>query len=162
MGAALQQHRIQIGIFDINCQKLTGGCKRKINGIKAGKSSRRMDVKLVLLLVLLFFCGGPSSINENETGRMIFETKSYNYLPSSVQIIDVNFESKYKYGNRQKTGIKIMHWNAGGKHLINKLTNIESVINGYKPSILGISESNFFARHDINDVQIENYKLFLS
>ena len=113
-------------------------------------------------LFYFFFGGGPSSINENETGRMIIETKSYNYLPSSVQIIDVNFESNYIYGNRQKTGIKIMHWNAGGKHLINKLTNIESVINGYKPSILGISESNFFARHDINDVQIENYKLFSS
>ena len=162
MGVTLQQHRAQIGIFDINCQKLTGGCKYKSSGIKARKSSRRMDVKLVLLLVLLSFGGGPTSINENETGRMIIETKSYNYLPSSVQIKDVNFESKYKYGNRQKTGIKIMHWNAGGKHLINKITNIESVINGYKPSILGISESNFFARHDINDVQIENYKLFLS
>ena len=45
---------------------------------------------------------------------------------------------------------------------MNKIENIESVINGYKPSILGISESNFLKRHDLNDVQIENYNLFLS
>jgi hypothetical protein len=55
-----------------------------------------------------------------------------------------------------------MQWNPGSKHLHNKLGNIESVINGYKPDILGISESNFFKHHDINDVQIDNYKLFLS
>jgi hypothetical protein len=55
-----------------------------------------------------------------------------------------------------------MHWNAGGKHLKNKVTNIESVINGYKPSILGISESNFFREHDVQDVQIENYRLYFS
>ena len=55
-----------------------------------------------------------------------------------------------------------MHWNPGSKHLHNKKENIESVINGYKPHILGISESNFLKHHDINDVQIDNYKLFLS
>ena len=55
-----------------------------------------------------------------------------------------------------------MHWNAGGKHLANKIDNIESVINGYKPHLLGISEANFLKSHDVNDVQIENYKLFLS
>ena len=55
-----------------------------------------------------------------------------------------------------------MHWNAGGKHLVNKIENIESVINGYKPHILGISEANFLKKHDMNDVQIENYKLYFS
>ena len=55
-----------------------------------------------------------------------------------------------------------MHWNPGSKHLHKRKENIESVINGYKPLILGISESNFLKHHDINDVQIDNYKLFLS
>ena len=64
--------------------------------------------------------------------------------------------------NIKKNGVKIMHWNPGSKHLHNKKENIESVINGYKPHILGISESNFLKHHDINDVQIDNYKLFLS
>ena len=34
-----------------------------------------------------------------------------------------------------------MHWNAGGKYLVNKINDIESVINGYRPEILGISEA---------------------
>ena len=55
-----------------------------------------------------------------------------------------------------------MHWNAGGKYLVNKINNIESVINGYRPEILGISEANFLKNHDIQDVQIENYQLYFS
>ena len=91
------------------------------------------------------------------------ETRSAFYvLQKSVNILDSNFESRYKYGNRQKTGLKIMHWNPGGKYLKNKIENIESVINGYKPDLLGISESNHFRAHDIQDVQIENYRLYLS
>ena len=84
------------------------------------------------------------------------------FLQSSVEIIDNNFQSRYKFGNRQNNGLKIMHWNAGGKHLINKIDNIESVINGYRPHFLGISEANLLKKHDLNDVQIENYKLYVS
>ena len=73
-----------------------------------------------------------------------------------------NFRSRYINGNVKKNGIKILHWNPGSKHLHNKLVNIESVVNTYKPGILGISESNFFEAHDINDVRIENYKLLCS
>ena len=45
---------------------------------------------------------------------------------------------------------------------MNKINNIESVINGYRPEILGISEANFLKNHDIQDVQIENYQLYFS
>ena len=31
--------------------------------------------------------------------------------------VDYNFLAKYKYGNRDKKGLKIMHWNAGGGYL---------------------------------------------
>jgi hypothetical protein len=87
---------------------------------------------------------------------------SDNCQPSSVEKVNINFQARYKYGNKQKNGLKIMHWNGGGKHLVNKISNIEYVVNGYKPAILGISESNFLKHHDINDVQIENYKFFIS
>ena len=79
-----------------------------------------------------------------------------------MEIVNHNFESRYTFGNKKKNGVKIMHLNPGYKHLHNKKGNIESVINGYKPHILGVSESNFLNHHDINDVQIENYKLILS
>ena len=39
-----------------------------------------------------------------------------------------------------------MHWNPGAIHLPYKLENMKSVINGYKPHILGISESNVFCQ----------------
>ena len=45
---------------------------------------------------------------------------------------------------------------------VGNIRNIDSVINGYKPSFLGISEANLLKKHDLNDVQLENYQLFLS
>ena len=84
------------------------------------------------------------------------------HLQSSVEIVNNNFESRYKYGNKQNNGLKIMHWNAGGKYLLNKINNIESLINGHRPEIWGICEANFLKNHDIQDVQIENYQLYFS
>ena len=56
---------------------------------------------------------------------------------------DVNFNARYKYGNKQKGGIKIMHWNAGGGFLKNKIHDIENVVSGYRPHLFGISETSF-------------------
>ena len=106
MGNTFQQHRISIGIFNSNCRKLSGGCKITENGIKANKSSKRMDVKLVLLLVLLFIGVSSFGGEKCEAVKIPNENKSYNFLPNSVQIINSNFESRYKYGNKQKSGIK--------------------------------------------------------
>ena len=83
-------------------------------------------------------------------------------MTKSVELVNHNFRSRYINGNKHKNGIKILHWNPGAKHLHNKIENIESAVNGYKPGILGISESNFLRSHDVNEVQIENYNLFFS
>ena len=55
-----------------------------------------------------------------------------------------------------------MHWNAGGGFLKNKIHEVENVINGYKPHLLGISETCFKECHDISDVQIQDYEIFFS
>jgi hypothetical protein len=70
-----------------------------------------------------------------------------------------NFYARYTYGNRQARGIKIAHLNKGPGHLANKINDIENVISGLHPHILGISEANLFQCHDIQDVQIPNYNL---
>ena len=75
---------------------------------------------------------------------------------------NVNFYARYTYGNRNKGGLKIMHWNAGGGFLRNKMENIEQVIEKYHPHIFGISESQFRKDHDINDIKINGYEVHLS
>ena len=58
--------------------------------------------------------------------------------------------------------MKLSHWNMGGAFLINSMPEIEQTIAEYKPHILGISEANFHAHHSLEDVQIDDYKLYLA
>ena len=55
-----------------------------------------------------------------------------------------------------------MHWNAGGGFLKNKINEIEIVTANYKPHVLGISESCFMKEHDLTDIEIANYDVFLA
>ena len=159
MGISCQVHRIRIGIFNNKIKYVSMKSKSPVSSPNQANSTRGMDIKLVLLFSLLFIGVGNFGGSSCATTRTF---SSFADLKKSMRIVDHNFESRYKFGNKKQNGVKIMHWNPGSKHLHNKLGNIESVINGYKPDILGISESNFFKHHDINDVQIDNYKLFLS
>ena len=68
----------------------------------------------------------------------------------------------YVNGNRRRNGIKIGHINLGSGYLVNKMNSIETIIGGYKPHILGISESCFKKSHDKNDIQIDDYNVFFS
>ena len=74
---------------------------------------------------------------------------------------DVNFEARYKFGNRRRQGINICHWNKGGGYLTNRINEIENVISTFRPHLLGISEANVWKNHDIQDIQIENYNVHL-
>ena len=65
------------------------------------------------------------------------------------------------YGNRQE-GVKLTHWNAGGKFLEKKMPEIESLVSRLHSSILGISESNLKSSHDLTKVQLPGYQLLTS
>ena len=65
-------------------------------------------------------------------------------------------------GNRESRGIRLAHWNAGSAHLPNKMTQLELAVADHHPHILGISEANFKQGHDLDDVQLADYDLFLS
>ena len=55
-----------------------------------------------------------------------------------------------------------MHWNAGVGFLKNKLSELESVVSKYKPHIFGVSEACFKKEHDLNDIRINDYEVFLA
>ena len=63
------------------------------------------------------------------------------------------------YGNRKERGIKILHWNKGPSYLENKYNDIETIIDGHKPHVLGLSEANLRAEHDQANVQLTDYQL---
>ena len=95
-------------------------------------------------------------------GTSKFQISSCVFLTKSTNIEDYNFLARYKNGNRRGSGLKLCHWNKGGAFLKNSMNEIEQTISQYKPHILGISESNFHATHSLEDVQIDNYILYLA
>ena len=66
-----------------------------------------------------------------------------------------NFFAKYTYGNRRSNGIKLCQWNAGAGYLSNKQPELKNIIGGYKPHVVGVSESYFKKGQDLQDVQIQ-------
>ena len=85
-----------------------------------------------------------------------------NYSMASPAVTDFNFFARYVNGNGRKNGIKLAHLNLGGGYLINKINEVENIIAGYKPHVLGISETRFQDTHNIDDLLIEDYKVYFS
>ena len=83
------------------------------------------------------------------------------YSTFSEMVLDHNFFARYVNGNKKEKGIKLMHWNKGASFLRNKKDEIETVIEKYKPHVLGLSEANFFSDHDKDAVQFPDYVLHL-
>ena len=79
----------------------------------------------------------------------------YNYANLS------NFHSKYTNGNRQKSGMRICHWNKSNSKLQSKMSEIKKLINIHKPHIFGISEANLSVNQDQTIVSIPDYKLYV-
>ena len=91
-----------------------------------------------------------------ESGLII--SYGINMLAASSFSMVNNFHSRY-YGNRKNQGIKISAWNKGGGYLQNKMPELNNIINGLHPHVLGISEANLKDTHDQNLVHLEDYIL---
>ena len=65
------------------------------------------------------------------------------------------------HGNRGQRGkgIKIVAWNKGSSLLHNKHQEIETIIAGHQPHILGLSEANLRSNADLTLVQHADYQL---
>ena len=83
-------------------------------------------------------------------------------ISSSVKVENKNFQARYKYGNKQKSGLKLSHWNKGPAFLENRIDEIETIISKFSPHIFGISESNFKNNHDVENVKIDDYEVFFA
>ena len=75
---------------------------------------------------------------------------------------DSNLYARCTYGNRSNRGIKISHWNAGSAFLENKVNDIETLISGHHPHLLGISEANLKQDHNLGNCMIQDYDLITS
>ena len=63
-------------------------------------------------------------------------------------------------GNRTRgKGIKMMEWNKGSSYLENKIPEIETMINQYKPQVMGLCEANLRRLTDQRLVDISDYTL---
>ena len=74
---------------------------------------------------------------------------------------DINHYAKITFGNRSQRGhgIKLLHWNKGSSYLQNKHHEVETIIGAHTPHVLGLSEANLKAGHDLALVQHPEYEL---
>ena len=101
---------------------------------------------------------GMSSPHDQDFSRDGHQSGSWKHSSRKLR----NQEIRALNGNRESRGIRLAHWNAGSAHLHNKMTQLELAVTEHHPHILGISEANFKQDHDIEDVQLADYDLFLS
>ena len=112
------------------------------------------------LLISLFNGGQSTQSNEHVQNQNYVDCKneiSCQQGRKQVRTMN-NLYARCTYGNRINRGIKLSHWNAGSAHLPNKLGEIENVISHHQPHIFGISEANFLKKHNVLDVQIQDYE----
>ena len=111
----------------------------------------------ILLCLVLYFSISASAV-ENFSREASLDENFYFHKHDISSKIN-NWYARCTYGNRRNKGLKFSHWNAGPAHLPNKLDQLEQVISCYSPHIFGISEANLLAKHNIDDVQIQDYEL---
>ena len=167
MGISIQQYRISIGMFDV-CKsrcRISNSSMTRLSDRGVSTFPRYQNIMLfVLYFALLMYSSNVHCIGtfNGQSGKSAYLSSVKTYTPGSCQIINHNFIAKITYGNRNKNGIKICHWNAGGGFLINKQAEINNVVNNIRPHVFGITESSFKKTHIKEDVEIQDYTLFFS
>ena len=86
----------------------------------------------------------------------------HQYYSISSEDVKVNFNARYVNGNRRKDGMKIAHQNLGSGFLINRMNEVETVVAAYRPHVFRISETRVKDIHDMEDIQLDGYNVFLS
>ena len=162
MGVGIEAYRIRIGTFNqtkVSSSKSSFYEKRNCSTVRNSNKKRgfKCDLKILLILLLVFNWAQVGLVGSGKCQHQ--ERGKYDIWNVGHIRIDVgNKYAKRTYGNKRENGIKIIHFNKGNGHLCNKMREIENVIDGYQPHLVGISESNFLKSHDIENVQIPNYK----
>ena len=178
MGNSLQDYRIQIGLFSSFSHSVKSKTIQSF-GSRRKPDQKRLSLQLCFLLLLLgsavlhsdFVNLTKQEISRNyfEDGRFYTPGLSIEYseasftAPRSTFVQDFNFLGRYNNGNcRRRNGLRMAHINLGGGFLINRLNEIEHIVEDYKPHVLGISETRFDHNHSLQDITIENYDIYFS
>ena len=172
MGVSLQTYRVRIGTFQL---KYSIGTSRTIK--RNNVSIDPWTSKLVLLLCcslalacsntpqtpkLLCCVESPSPPGTRSCKPCASEPFHLLHAPSSwLTRKQKNSKVKSINGNRGQRGrgIKILAWNKGNSLLQNKHPEIENIIAGHHPHILGLSEANLYKSTDPRLVQHDDYLL---
>ena len=138
----------------------TGQQKETKNNVKVQRG-KLIQISMFLLLCLAFLC--VSSLHGNQNVKLQRSHCNYKtFSTRSCLIVNHNFVAKITNGNRRSNGIKLCQWNAGGGFLSTKQPELQNIVSGYKPHVLGITESSFKKIHDKEDVQIQDYNLYFA
>ena len=166
MGISPQQYRIRTGMFSNSKSssfKSNSSTQVKPQSHKNRGSVLKLSFQLLFCVVLIWQLNSFEDAGlKLHSSHGKFKDNIKSFKPRSYFTVNHNFWAKFTNGNRRTNGIKICHWNAGGGYLSNKRGEIENIAAGYKPHLLGISESSFKKNHNIQDVEIQDYKIFFA
>ena len=164
MNVDLDTYRSRIGSFRTPCQKrfrcLTPSFKLDAS-MPTWKSIVLLTFKIVIVSAILAETQ-LSTLNQPQTEETkILTIFNHNYTVNKCNLPpffeDHNFNARYTNGNRRH-GLKLLHWNKGSSLLENKVNEIETIIAGYRPHVLGLSEANFHQNNDMSNVQFPDYQ----
>ena len=189
MGVTIQQYRSRIGRFlPKHSNKSTTNINNKNEDQPTDKLILETFLLLILaiftsfLLALLQFpavnhheqsyshptplATTATSLQTSYSGHVTTNLSTIIILKSGINIFAAssfsmvtNFNSRYCYGNKRGSGIKICAWNKDKGFLQTKMPEIKNIVSSLHPHILGISEANLHSNHDKNLVHLDDYTL---
>ena len=125
MGVSIEEYRSKIGSFTTIAPKFNLKNNHEVKpNYKRRKNHKPFKIKFSLLLIFWLFCLMASSqpVALRHTPVKLQPIPITQHLLQPYVPHDVNFEARYKYGNRRRQGINICHWNKWGGYLTN-ITN---------------------------------------
>ena len=134
MGVSIEQYRMKIGTFT---QK--GSHRIKSNILFRTKNENASSFRLsVLISVCLLSLSIIVQYNDKLKEHNLTSHEPvpiYRDAPdhglkkvnNSLEILDINFQARYKFGNKRKNGLKLTHLNMGSAFLTNKINEVENI-----------------------------------
>ena len=119
-----------------------------------GSSHSVKSARGFITLTPLRWAAVGSDLSNTSNGTTVFIWITKAKINKLVHIINGNKSQRGR-------GITCAYWNKGPSLLINKQSDIKTIIQVHKPHILGLGEANFKDGHNVEDATIQGYKLHL-
>ena len=128
-------------------------------------------VSITLLVFILIYTDALVKTIQKQNNYSIQSSLVFQFNPTKLLLVNSNnykrckketpnFMARYKYGNKQKKGIKNMHINI--RSIRNKMQEIKYIVQSHSPHMLGVFkteiENNNF---DVDNLKVPGYDLIL-